>query len=580
MTDSYRALVVDKEAALRSLTIHALHREGFSCDSAANGVEAVKLIQSNYYDAVITDPLLPGRNGRPVALEMLASAHRPAVVILTGVLDPEAAKDWTARGADCLELKPVSFALFAAKVRGLVTRRARREDAGAEGGPQGKLSLDEYSPAEAGGGTQDAGPAGMPGVQEKLSQLSKILPVSPAAFDVFSMTSADAYQTPQIAAAIARDASLSVDVLRLANSAYYNPAARKIIELDEAVLRIGRRRVGDLALATSVLAALTPRVLPWMNADLTWRRSVAAGVAVDLLLSEGACPEACEGLFLSATMHPLGRIALGTLYPQRYQSMVRTCEERNESLSEQERRVFGVTHQEVMGSLLTAWGVPEEVSQPLQHSSGTYGSLSQVDDPLHRKAELLKLAILIARLAAGEWEPWDQVELPPAAVVERLRIESFSAIIQGTKSDSQEIVCFRPQALAEKRQADVPSPARRPLCGIRYCNLSPEPFDFLGQIVSAKEIGAGECEPESLAPHEPMLVNCIGSPPSCLSARIDRRRSREATLIVTDAARVETFRQFGHVLSLPASYGALRATCARIATHSTRPAQLAAAGRR
>jgi DNA-binding response OmpR family regulator len=128
----YRALVVDDEEALRKLAIRALQREGFSCDSAANGLEAEKLIQSNRYDAVITDLRMPERHGHALASELLQAKDRPVVIVLTGIVEPKLAKDLTARGVDCIEFKPVNYALFAAKVWCLVSRRKKEKTHGSE----------------------------------------------------------------------------------------------------------------------------------------------------------------------------------------------------------------------------------------------------------------------------------------------------------------------------------------------------------------------------------------------------------------------------------------------------------------
>ena len=551
--NSYRALVVDDEAMVRNLTIRALNREGFSCDAAADGLEARQRMKANRYDVVVSDLQMPNMHGHLLASELLLSEGRPIVVILTGVLEPKLAKDLLVRGADSIEFKPVNYNLFAAKVKAMVTRR--RECL-------------EIENVEAGGQSNGSEPEAAD-VERKLAHLSKILPVSPAAFDVFRMTGSDSYPPSQIAAAISRDASLSVDVLRLANSSFYNCSGTKILELHDAVVRIGQKRIGEIALATSALAAITANVLPWINVDLTWRRSVAAGVAIDLLLSQGKYPGAEDGLFLGAIMHPLGRLALGMLFARRYQAMVKTCEEGDPTLEDQEEHAFPLTPGQAMGCLLKAWNIPEAIYQPLKYVSSPYGSLATLPEPLRTKAELLKLAILIGKIAVGEWESWDRLEFPPAPVLKRLGIESLSQVIQDTRSDSQEIVNFRPKPSTPKGKNGESKKAAAH-AQLTYCNLSPEPVDFLGEIVSSMGIALKICEPDAIEPDEKILVNCIWNPPYLLAARVRPRSGDGALLIVTDESHSETYARLGQVLSLPMSYGSLRSACQRM-SHDLRP---------
>ena len=88
---------------------------------------------------------------------------------------------------------------------------------------------------------------------EQLGRVSQVLPISAAALDVYAMTQNLEWDLSQIAAAVQRDAALTTEVLRMANSSYYNPPGRLIVELDEAVMRIGQKRVGELALSINAL---------------------------------------------------------------------------------------------------------------------------------------------------------------------------------------------------------------------------------------------------------------------------------------------------------------------------------------
>ena len=83
-------------------------------------------------------------------------------------------------------------------------------------------------------------------------------------------------------------------------------------------MRIGQKRVGELALSINALSNVTPTKIPWMDLELSWNRSMAAGIALELLVDLGGHEEIADGLFVSAIMHPLGRIVLGMMFPKQY----------------------------------------------------------------------------------------------------------------------------------------------------------------------------------------------------------------------------------------------------------------------
>ncbi|MFH1923304.1 MAG: HDOD domain-containing protein [Planctomycetota bacterium] len=559
-----RALVVDDDALVRNLTIRALHAEGFACDAASDGVEGRQKLDSNRYDVVVTDLRMPNRNGHSLAVELLASDDHPIVVVLTGVMEPQLAKDLIKRGAESVEFKPVNYDLFAAKIKALAERRTSQLDGSRDlHSTPGSGTGRHFGTGKGAKGTDSTN--GAPDWERDLMRLSKVLPVSQAAFEVFNMASSNDFETQQIAAAIKRDASLVADVLKLANCSFYNASGAKIVELEEAVVRIGQKRIGEVALATSTLATLTASVLPWMNVDVAWRRSIAAGVAIELLLEKGAYPAIEEALFLSALMHSLGRVALGMLYPQRYQEMVRVCEEQDKTLREEEKSAFRTTHPQVMARLLESWEIPAAVYEPLKYVGDRYLSLGRVPEPLRTKAELVKLAGLIARIAVGQWEPWDRVELPPESVLERLSIDSCSEIIEQTRSDSEAIAAMRLERSEPRKRTESRNGPKQPSHRLNYYNLSPEPFDFLAETIPSMGIRLKACDTDVFESEENVLINGIRTSPHRLAVLINPRFSTGKKLIVTDADNVEPYTRFGRVLSLPGSYGALRSACQDVA---------------
>jgi len=560
-----RVLVVDDEPLVRELTMRALHAEGFICTVARDGVEAQKLLDTNRYDVVVTDLRMPNRHGYSLAVELLASDDCPVLAVLTGVIEPKLAKDLIKRGADCVEFKPVNYDLFAAKIGALVERGGARQATQIQSKPQSppRPIIPITMPQDAKGKRSPT--SGPIDVQQDKARLSKLLPVSQAALEVFNMVSADAFEAQQVAAAIKRDASLAVDVLQLANCSLFNPSGKKIVEVEEAVVRIGQKRIGELALAASALTTFTANRLPWMDVDLAWRQSIAAGVAVELLMECGCHTISQEALFLSALMHLAGRIALGTLYPDRYQDLITKCREHNQPLCEKEKVAFRMSHTQFAARMLQHWHIPLQICEPLEHLTGGYLSLARLGEPLRSKTELVKLAVFIGRIAVGQWEPWDRVEIPSDSVSERLGIGSFGEVIEQTRSDLEAIVSWRLGYPGSKTQDKDRKTACEPLHEIAYCNLSTERFDFLAEIIPSMGIKPRLCENHILESDENVIINCVTTPPHRLSAHINPRTSTGKKLIVTDADNVEPYTRFGRVFSVPGSYGELRSAAQEMA---------------
>lgn len=125
ITSPFRALVVDDEPSVRQAVIRALSQSGFSCDAADNGRAAMELINQSRFDVVVTDLRMPEVNGHKLAADLLDLPSRPAVVILTGVLEPKLSDDLWARGVDDIQYKPVNFGLLSLRIRRIIEQRRR-----------------------------------------------------------------------------------------------------------------------------------------------------------------------------------------------------------------------------------------------------------------------------------------------------------------------------------------------------------------------------------------------------------------------------------------------------------------------
>jgi hypothetical protein len=293
-----------------------------------------------------------------------------------------------------------------------------------------------------------------------------------------------------------------------------------------------------------------------MDVGLAWRRSIAAGVAVELLVHEGRHSAIQDGLLAGAIMHDVGRVVLGTLYPQLYESMIRACRKTRRSLQQQERRFFPDGHTQVAARVLAEWKIPTEVCHPLTFVLDGYDDLASLEEPLRTKVELIKLAILVARIAVGRWDSWDQIALPGSTVLKHLNISSLESIIEQTASDLEQLVSFqaKPRGADSATRGKGDSAAKPPPTA--YCNLGTNRCDLLRELLQRAGCEITELGPEELKVCGNALVNCLGADAGELESRFSKDTSAKL-VAVTDAENDEDFARFVKTLCLPTSYAAL-----------------------
>jgi CheY-like chemotaxis protein len=116
---SARILVVDDDPHNRDLLARRLERQGFETEMASDGIDALRRIDSEEFDLVMLDVMMPGMNG----LEVLERVRRTRslsalpVILATGLADSEDAVEGLSRGANDYVTKPFEFPMVIARVR-------------------------------------------------------------------------------------------------------------------------------------------------------------------------------------------------------------------------------------------------------------------------------------------------------------------------------------------------------------------------------------------------------------------------------------------------------------------------------
>lgn len=112
-------LVVEDEPALRQLAVLSLERLGYQATEAADGDEAVRLIEQEGMRPalILTDVVMPGMSGRALVDRLRASVPGVKVIFMSGYADDKLAEGGIL-GADIRFLqKPFSMGDLAAMVK-------------------------------------------------------------------------------------------------------------------------------------------------------------------------------------------------------------------------------------------------------------------------------------------------------------------------------------------------------------------------------------------------------------------------------------------------------------------------------
>lgn len=130
-----RLLVVEDFVHLRKALVKGLKEAGYVVDSSDNGEEGLWLAESNEYDLIILDLMLPGMNGLDLLKNLRGKGGTCPVLILTAKENINDKVEGLDAGADDYMVKPFDLAELLARTRSLVRRRYDSKNPIVEIGP-------------------------------------------------------------------------------------------------------------------------------------------------------------------------------------------------------------------------------------------------------------------------------------------------------------------------------------------------------------------------------------------------------------------------------------------------------------
>ncbi|UJR80609.1 response regulator [Sandaracinus amylolyticus] len=128
-TRAARVLVVEDAPDLRALYVTWLLGHGYDVDEASDGRRAWERIRARRPDVVLLDLGLPTIDGQRVATWLRLDRQRraPAVIVITGQLEPDAIQAARDAGVDAVLFKPCGEAEITEAIEAQLARIAHAD---------------------------------------------------------------------------------------------------------------------------------------------------------------------------------------------------------------------------------------------------------------------------------------------------------------------------------------------------------------------------------------------------------------------------------------------------------------------
>ncbi|HEX8818188.1 MAG TPA: response regulator [Terriglobales bacterium] len=321
-----RLIFVDDEPLVLQGLRRSLHtmRAEWSMEFANSGAEALRLMEKEPFDVVVTDMRMPEMDGSQLMEEVKARHPRTIRLVLSGQSSQEAMLRLIAPSHQYLS-KPCNLDELKERITKACVLRDLLENSAIKAVVSGLATIPS-----------------LPVIYEQV---------------VKELHSTDPSVT-RIATIISHDAGMTAKILQLANSALLG-VRRHISNPVQAVSLIGLDMIRALVISVHIFSQFNEEQVKDLDLPQLWKHSLATASAARAIAEFEHCTkDMMDACFTAGLLHDIGKLVLIGNLPEKYKTAVARVMNEGVPLIDAERECLECTHAEVGAYLMGIWGLP------------------------------------------------------------------------------------------------------------------------------------------------------------------------------------------------------------------------------
>jgi len=290
-------------------------------------------------------------------------------------------------GADVFLTKPLNIKELIGKIRELVGSRSKRDYKVAEinqltEDERLKLSDPEVSRAEK--------------MEIMIRHVGKLMAFPATVASVLKVSQNEKSGAAELAKVIQSDPAMSAEILRIANSVYFSRGGRRILDIKDAVVRIGFSNTKKIAMSISVFkVSKDQNYATGFNHQDYWFHCLAVAIIAEMIAKNSQLVIQ-EEAFISGLLHDLGSLLFNEYFNEQFLKVLEKTTDDGIRFIECEEELIGFNHNDLISKLFEEWKFPEVLCNDIKFICRSINLTPQFVNE-HKLASIVTAADIIAK---------------------------------------------------------------------------------------------------------------------------------------------------------------------------------------
>jgi len=194
----------------------------------------------------------------------------------------------------------------------------------------------------------------MSAIKQLIKEINTLRPLPQVASQILAIVEDPTSSISDVAEIVLYDVSITANLLKICNSAYFS-LPRRIDSVQDAITLLGLDQIVDIVLLKGGAENLKKEQEGYgLHEGELWRHAVSSALIARELAEKKGCQQK-HMIFTAALLKDIGKVILDRFVSDSFQKIHRLVEENDITFREAEKKVIGIDHAELGGLVAKMW---------------------------------------------------------------------------------------------------------------------------------------------------------------------------------------------------------------------------------
>lgn len=195
-------------------------------------------------------------------------------------------------------------------------------------------------------------------IESTINNIAALPTMPEIATKILNMVNNPEVSFKDVAEEISKDQSMTTNVLKLCNSAYFS-RGKEITSIDRAIVTLGIKEITSIVMVIAAKPVLDKFVIGYdLGKGELWKQGLmVANLAKKIALQKNR-KDIADVVFTGGIIHNVGKTVIALFVQNTYNDILSEVKTKNITFNEAEKSIMGYSHQEISEKILEKWNFP------------------------------------------------------------------------------------------------------------------------------------------------------------------------------------------------------------------------------